>query len=225
MYYQSYKKRPINVWKLIIKSISILFCLLIVLASGLMFYCNTMLEYYPVSQNSMQPLINPNGVDEDYVYISNDTQNLNYKDIIIYDHNGTLVIKRIIAKEGDKIMIKQIENGQYRFFIMYKDDTNWIQIEEDYIKNKNVYEYSYFEFYEENYNKQFYLDDQGNKYLLVEENQIFCAGDNRLNSNDCIDYGAQSVDDVVGNVVYIIHKNQFKIWQILMQFLGITQWK
>ena len=120
-------------------------------------------------------------------------------------------------------MIKK-DGEFYALFIQYNSTGLWEKLEEEYISNKQVYEHTYYELYEQNANKTF-LEDNGQKYLHINENEIFCAGDNRFNSNDCFDYGAKNVENITGEVVYLVHGNGIKIFQIIIQVLGFKEWK
>lgn len=197
---------------------------------GVMFYCNNVLEYYPISGVSMQPLLNPNGINEDYVYIMKGQDNIDYGDIIIYsrkmeDNKTRLVIKRVIALAGDNVMIKQNKNGQYRLFIQYNSQGEFVEQYESYIEDKSVYESMFTQFYNEGTGKVFSKDADDNKYLHIDENKIFYLGDNRTSSTDCLDYGAQKCENIIGEVKYIVRKNSQRVWQVIQQILGIYKWK
>ena len=212
--------------------ISVIFTVLMVpltFSVGVMFYCNSAFEYYPISGTSMQPLLNPNGINEDCVYVTNDKNHITYNDIIIYVRDlGTeqrTVIKRVVAMAGDNIMIKQTQNNEYAIFIQYGGNGDFVYVEEKFIQNKQVYADMYEEFYNEGSGKEFFDLADGNKYLHIKDDEIFYLGDNRTGSTDCLDYGPQKVDSIIGEVKYIIHKNTNRIWQILLQMFGFYVWK
>lgn len=235
MIYKTYKKKHYNVFQYIGMTMLALACILLLFLSGLMFYCNTFLEYHPVDGVSMQPLLNPSGKNEDYVYITRQTNNITYGDVIIsLKSNGNyLVIKRVIAMGGDNIMIKPTgeflegtNDPEYAFFIQYNSQGEWIELDEPYIKDKSVY--TYFvkaDFEDYSVNKNFLKTENGELYLHIGDDEIFYAGDNRTNSEDCIDNGPQKLENVIGKVVYIIHGNESRLWQLIKQFLGISEWK
>ena len=177
----------------------------------------------------MQPLLNPNGTNEDYVYVTNDKSGITYNDIIIYIRDRgseqRSVIKRVIAMAGDNIMIKQTPSGVYAIFIQYGGNGDFVCVEENFIKDKKVYAHMYQEFYDTGTGKDFVELDDGNKYLHINDDEIFYLGDNRTGSTDCLDYGAQKAKNIVGEVKYIIHKDANRIWQILLQMFGFYRWK
>lgn len=222
--YKTYQKKPYNITQAFINRIYAFVCIMLFIFTALMFYCNNYLSLYPVSQVSMMPYINPNGIDEDYVYVTSNVKDITYRDLVISKHNQGKIVKRVIAMPGDNLMIKQAEDKNYSFYIQYGSVGEWQKLEEDYIKNKTVYLKSYQDFYNQG-SKTFLTDNNGNKYIHLSENQIFLAGDNRLSSLDCIYYGPLKTEDLVGEVVYIIHGSDFRIFQIFKQFIGFAEWK
>lgn len=222
--YKTYQKKEYKLKNGIINSCVIFICAILLMFTGLMFYCNNFLTLYPVSQVSMMPYLNPNGIDEDFVYVTANTKEISYRDIVICEKDSDLVIKRVIAMPGDNLMIKLADDGYYSFYIQYSSKGEWQKYEEDYIKDKSVYQNSYENFYTMG-GKTFEVDSQGNKYLHIADDEIFLAGDNRLFSRDCIKYGSVKTKDLVGEVVYIIHGQDFRVFQVFKQFLGFSEWK
>lgn len=98
-----------------------------------------------------------------------------YGDIIVFNSklpDGRILIKRVIAVEGDKIVIK---------------DGNV------YINDKLL---------EENYINQEYPVTDGNIEAIVPENTVFVLGDNRGNSLDSRNeyVGFVNIEDIMGKV-------------------------
>ena len=222
--YKNYKKKEYSVLKAITRAVASLFLCLVLCVMGLMFYCNNFLEYYPIEGASMRPLLNQYQNDGDYVYITK-TTNVTYQNVIIYKkpEDNKLVIKRVIAMQNDDIKIKDDGTG-YALYIRYSGTKTWQKLNEDYIYDKSVYE-SLFTKFNNNLSSEFQIDEDGDKYYHVGEGKIFYAGDNRENSGDCFNYGAKTSENIVGKVVYIIHSGELRIWQVMMQFLGIYRWK
>lgn len=203
-----------------------------------MFYCNVALGYYPIMGTSMSPLINASGQNTDYVYATYDVSDITYGDVIIFHHPDNReesgykqVIKRVIALGGDNIMIKDtgrlVPNSTqtyYALYIQYDGEGAFVEVDENYVVDKTSYNEIYDDFYTLDSNKLFLYDDYGNRYLHIEEGQIFYAGDNRTNSNDCFDYGAQDESNIVAEVKYIIYGGTNRVWQVVMQMLGIYKW-
>ncbi len=235
MEYKPYKKTENKTKKIILGIIFTIICIPIVFSLGVIFYCNAFLEYYPISGTSMQPLLNASGKDEDHVYITTNKENVSYGDVIIYQKDDdVLVIKRVIAMAGDNIMIKDTgrrqensANNYYAIYIQYGGEGEFVELEEDYIENKESYKYLRDQFYNKGNltNKNFLTDKDGNKYLHIEDDEVFYLGDNRLNSEDCVDYGPMKYENIVGEVVYIVHGNKLKIIEVIKQILGIYKWR
>ena len=229
MRYASYKKEKQSIVGTIISVVLSVLLVPLIFCVGVMFYCNSTLDYYPISGTSMQPLLNPNGTNEDYVFVSNDKSDISYNDIIIYKRDlgseERTVIKRVIAMAGDNFMIKQVSNSEYAIFIQYKGEGEFVMVQENFIADKQVYSSMYIQFYEEGSGKDFILDQEGNRYIHIGDDEIFYLGDNRTGSTDCLDYGPQKTEHIIGEVRFIIHKNVNRIWQILAQMFGIYTWK
>ena len=220
----------------------VLFVALVILLFfvGVMFYCNVALSYYPISGTSMQPLINPSGQNTDYVYATSDVSDITYGDVIIFHYPSAdeekgyrQIIKRVIALEGDNLMIKNTlrpqENSSwtyYALYIQYGGEGEFVEVEEDYIIDKTSYRILYQDdFYlNDDYNKNFLRDENGNVYIHVGEGEVFYAGDNRTDSFDCFDYGPQDAENIVAEVKYIIYGGNNRIWQVVLQMLGIYKW-
>lgn len=222
--YKNYKKKEYSVLKAITRAVVSLFLCLVLCVMGLMFYCNNFLEYYPIQGESMRPLLNQYQDIGDYVYITK-TTDVTYQNVIIYKRPDNLVIKRVIAMQNDNIKLKKDDDGLYAIYIQYNSTGEWQKLNEEYISDKSVYESTYNKFYNSLSPGEFQIDDDGDEYYHVDEGEIFYAGDNRENSGDCFNYGSVKTENIVGKVVYIIHSGQLRIWQVMMQFLGIYRWK
>ena len=192
-------------------------------------------KYYPVRGTSMQPTINPDitsTVVQDGVFAQYNSS-IDYDDIIIIQlPNATnTIIKRVIAKEGDKVCIRRYPeyNNEYRVSVI-RNGTNTIEVlEEDYIngytdwsrnESYNVdygdytvdYENAFYRTYlqggEEDIHVSLVKEDDGCQYLYyqVMAHHIFYLGDNRAVSKDARANGTISESGVVG-VVKIIVRN------------------
>ena len=246
MNYQNYSQKKNTKLNIIFSIISFFVCVVLVFITGVMFYCNTFLSYYPIDGDSMQPLLNAEGNGGDFVYATKNSDGITYSTVMIYfkekdmtspyqqDHKDRNVIKRVIAMAGDNVMIKstgvRVEgtaDDYYAIFIQYGGQGEFVELVEDYIQDKTVYRNMYNQFYISGRldHKPFSYDDNGNRYLHIEDDEIFFLGDNRLDSWDCLDYGAQKIDPIVGKVEYIIYKGQNRVWQVIAQMLGFLKWK
>ncbi len=98
-------------------------------------------------------------------------------DIVVIERGDHLVIKRVIAMEGDTV---RIEGG--KVYLTQKGKKE-VELKEDYLKRQN-----------------FTFTEKGKSHWTVGENQIFYLGDNREVSLDSRKNGCCSLDDVVGEV-------------------------
>lgn len=98
-------------------------------------------------------------------------------DVVVIERGDHLIIKRVIAMEGDKV---RIEAG--KVYITQKGKSE-VELKEDYLKRQN-----------------YTFTEQGKSQWIVGENQIFYLGDNREVSLDSRKNGCCSLDDVVGEV-------------------------
>jgi len=178
---------------------------------------------------SMQPTLNSlSGLDNDMVYY-NVVSNYLYGDIVIIDNgNGELIIKRVIAKDGDKVRYQY--NADTNIYDLYLNDQVLVEdyVKEDITPNKlmtsnNVNKYKdstdptgYNPFGLLKSIQEDRFDDQGN--YLVRDGEVFVMGDNRIKSTDSKTHGAYLDSSIVGVVDLIIHKGESTIIKLL-QFL------
>lgn len=99
-------------------------------------------------------------------------------DVVVFNYNGTKLIKRVIGLPGDTVAYKDNKlyiNGKY--------------IKEDFLKNnQETYDFS--------------LEELG--YETVPEGYYFVMGDNRTNSTDSRIIGFVSNDDIEGTTNFAI---------------------
>lgn len=144
----------------------------------------------PVSGRSMLPIVESYGEQNNYVITLRNAQ-YDRGDIIIIDHEGTHLIKRVIALEGDVVTFEErFEGGR----VVFKTLVNGVEIEEDYIKEP-MYEWhsSYAE------------------AITVGEGEVYVMGDNRNESGDSRDYGVMYTKDYKGKVFLILNRSGW-IW-------------
>ncbi len=104
--------------------------------------------------------------------------------------DGEPIVKRVIATEGQQVVIRHTDNGEVRVFV---DGT---MLEEPYILEPM--EVRYFDEDDDRDPSQF--------SMTVGENCIFVMGDNRNNSSDSRvrDIGEIKLDQVLGKVLFIV---------------------
>ena len=152
-----------------------------------------MFGYVPVSGSSMLPTINEQG---DSVIIFR-YATVERGDIVVIDNSDLklhptdkLLIKRVIAIGGDTISYKADYSYGTQGKIVLK--VNGVEIPEPYIK------------------KTLYQSDVDNRIKRVEtgitvpDGCVYVMGDNRLTSHDSRNFGAISIDRLVGEAVLIL---------------------
>ena len=145
--------------------------------------------YVPVSGTSMMPTIRNSG---DAVVIFK-YATIERGDIVIVDnqdlslhHSDKLLIKRIIAIEGDHVSFKPDSTGKLVLKI------NGVIYNEPYIK------------------KVLHVNEVDNRLNRVEtgitvpKGCVYLMGDNRLTSHDSRNFGCISIDRLVGEAILIL---------------------
>mgnify|MGYP003571395752 CR=1 FL=1 len=213
--------------KKIPKVISVIFFIYITIFLSLMiwyFYFKSTYYVSTVEGSSMQPTINvgiqKESQSEDMVYVNRRIKGERGDIVTIETSSDNKIIKRIIAKEGDKVSIYVADDGFYHVAIMY----NWSQeveiLEEDYVKSyaewRNGGNHSSEKILENvTYALDFYntfLSDMGENvtkidgayYYQVPKDCYFCLGDNRAYSNDSRSRGVFKKSQIKGVAEIII---------------------
>ena len=149
--------------------------------SGLIVVCVVMLiitsfcSFYKVEGDSMNPAL----VNNDVVYVRK-TKSFKQGDLIAFNYNNKLLVRRVIALGGDKVNIDQ--NG-YIFVNDKKLEENYIQSRKDNPLRDEVFPYT------------------------VPQGHIFVLGDNRTHAIDSRmrDLGAIDQNKIIGKVVLRIY--------------------
>ncbi|OTN75104.1 signal peptidase I [Enterococcus sp. 8G7_MSG3316] len=105
------------------------------------------------------------------------SSNLSRGDIIIFEYDQKIYVKRIIGTPGDKLVFTN----------------NEIKI------NNKLLEEEYLITYPENTD---FLNDKESIELEVPQKSFFVLGDNRLNSIDSREFGVISEDRIVGKIFF-----------------------
>lgn len=144
----------------------------------------------PVSGRSMLPLVESYQEQNNYVIT---LRNAEYDrgDVIIIEHGDKLLIKRVIALEGDVVSFgARLEEGR----IVYHTLVNGVAIDEDYILEPMVV-----------------WHDSYLTPIVVGEGEVYVMGDNRNQSGDSRDYGVMKTEDYQGKVVLVLNRSGW-IW-------------
>lgn len=188
---------------------------------------------------SMQPLFNK---DLPYSTNAEDYENSIYQDIAFANRfdkgtNGdivlieiteidsltkkevsNIVIKRIIARGGQRVTLKEDSDGFYNYYI--SDDVSKLgeKLKEPYVSDKNKITRE-----NKNYFNKFcecapsYETEDG-RYIVVPQGQVFVLGDNRAQSKDSHIFGPVKTEQILGKVsfYYAYNENFFSfVWKQL----------
>jgi signal peptidase I len=198
----------------------------------------------PVKGASMQPTINVEATlsdteeeTHDWVYI-NHSRNINYGDIVVfqarkqsYDKEQKLLIKRVIALEGDAVSIRKVfdaelEKEVLKVCIVKAENIadsvitqneieilneDYIASSEDWTTNASIDRRGEFDYPSEfvrtffssgNYNTIY--DEDFVQYAIVPQGEFFYLGDNRAYSSDSEERGTDKVSSLSGIVQIIV---------------------
>lgn len=141
-----------------------------------------------VNGDSMFPTLH-NG---DYLALQSNVLmgDLEYGDIIVARklsfENGEPIVKRVIATEGQTVMIREDDDGVTRVYV------DGVALDEPYINEQMI-------------NTPY--------YSVVEEDCIFVMGDNRNHSSDSrvASIGQIRLDQVLGKVLFIVFPGKDKV--------------
>lgn len=141
-----------------------------------------------VNGDSMFPTLH-NG---DYLALQSNVLmgDLEYGDIIVARklsfENGEPIVKRVIATEGQTVMIREDDDGVTRVYV------DGVALDESYINEQMI-------------NTPY--------YAVVEEDCIFVMGDNRNHSSDSrvASIGQIRLDQVLGKVLFIVFPGKDKV--------------
>ena len=141
-----------------------------------------------VEQSSMIPTLYPNDIVVDKL------SNYETKDIIVFKHsNGALLIKRVIAFEGETVYVK---DGKVRVKRIVNGQVNEVELVEPYLNGQ--------------------LTTGIDQEITLGKGELFVLGDNRVISNDSRDFGPIKKEQVIG----VVKKEYIGYKQFFTKLLG-----
>ena len=179
--------------------------------------------------SSMQPTFNKN------LSILEDANKSQYKDIafanrfnkgssgdiVLINLGKDVVIKRIIAMEGDQVKLKKESDGYFYYYVNNK------KLEEDYILDRVDMNLSYFnkfcfesEKHQNLKNVDVIVEDR-EAVLTVPKDCVYVLGDNRLVSDDSSSYGCVNTQKILGAVSFYYEYNQTFLSFIWQKICGL----
>lgn len=168
---------------------------------------------------SMQPTINAEweNTDEDrhkqdtaYIKTNGDIKR---GDIIVVQLDELFIIKRLIAKGGDRVnILQESETDEINVYL------NGEALQENYVVYESGLVVTLSNFNELRDDKPELFDDGE---LVVPENYVFYLGDNRGQSQDSSSYGPKPREQVIGSVDIIVPYDQTFIEYMLNEFIDL----
>ncbi len=177
-------------------------CGILIFVSLCIIAFNIVFDHNKIVGSSMQPTYNyPDVKKEDYAFYSS-FFNIDRGNIIVAKNASNLVIKRLIAIEGDKFELKKHSDSFFHIFVndVIQDESYLLDISQNehlYRKIKNQYEINWII-------KPEITITEDSISFVIPENYCFYLGDNRLESADCADYGPVLKETVTHKVIFVV---------------------
>ncbi len=194
----------------------ILACLLLVVAASFLWFCISH-SLKVVEGLSMQPTINKTYVKHKQydIVLYNKFQTAKRSDIIIlnfadHDTQHPHVIKRVIAKEGDKLNIEWNNTNQKLVVTLngqVLEENYTLKDPDDPQKDHKDSKTCATKFQNNKYYWDVEIDESG--AITIPKGCIFALGDNRTNSEDCSNVGPIKESNVLGVVDTLIANGTF----------------
>lgn len=226
---QDVNKKYSNKKPIILKIIDVVFALYILLCVAYLVFCVVFIKAEVIGV-SMQPTYNKNlSLSEDYeksiykdIVFANRFEKGTNGDIVLAQVENELVIKRIIATEGQKLTL-QLESDGYYYYYLTNADGKTKKLNEDYIaNNRYAMNFEYYLMFRDA-NKDIVVDEgyPNRTTILIPKDRVFILGDNRGHSNDSSSYGAIKKDNIEGKVSFSYEYNQNFLSFLWKEFCSI----
>lgn len=216
-----------------LKALDFLFYAFLFVSVVYLLFCLTFVQARVIGP-SMQPTFNKSltytedaqaSIYQDIVY-ANKLDKGSQGDIILLSTGNEVIIKRIIATEGQFVILKKQSDGYFYYFVGETYQTAK-KLDESYILDRQDMNLSYF--------NNFCFDDPDLKvrknitvlesdreaYLIVPEGCSFVLGDNRLVSHDSSSFGCIKNESILGKVSFYYEYNQTFLGFIWQQICSI----
>ncbi len=153
--------------------------------------------------------------DKHYCLVQRRSFSVERGDIITVNTSNTstehIIIKRVVATDGDRLIFMESENGIYVDLYICKAGKNSFEpIKEPYIKERmlkkaGVYDKIFILKYNDLITEIPALDHSiANYTITVPENCVYVLGDNRNNSRDSRYYGALNKSRITSKILAIL---------------------
>ena len=158
--------------------------------------------------------------------------------VVIDDVSSSSIIKRVVAESGDYVTIAKSGDNFYLYRIPASmmtlntqgekesliSDSEALVVEREngydviwdeasvQVDGNYIYEYKFYDRFllnMTNSNFDYYISEEGLKYVCVPQGYTFCLGDNRAVSADSRRYGFISYDNIVGDVELFVYDYSF----------------
>lgn len=211
-----------------LKVLDILFYVFLAVSILYLLFCLTFVQAQVIGP-SMQPTFNKNlsyvedaeeSIYQDIVYANKLDKGSN-GDIVLLTVDNEIIIKRIIATEGQYVILKKQNDGFYHYFVGDSYGSSKM-LNEEYILDRKDMNLSYFNnfCYDDpnlNVRKNINIVESDKEaYLIVPEGCCFVLGDNRLVSRDSTSFGCVKKDAILGKVSFYYSYDQ-TFWGFIWQ--------
>ena len=208
-------------------AVDVLFTIYVLIALCYLVFCAIFIKAQVIG-TSMQPTFNIN------LSYSEDAEVSKYKDIVfanrfnkgkngeivIAEINDLIIIKRLIATEGQTLTLKYESDGFYYFYLTEEEGSLPKKLNESYIgKFRENMDYGYFlRFLDVEGVQEDGMISGSSASITIPKGHVFLLGDNRQTSEDSTSFGTVKKEVILGTVQFYHYYNQnflSFVWQQL----------